>query len=154
MNYLLFFVVTTFVVPASGFLGLNDKINYTNESFFKPIKVVNEETLVKKGVEGDEKLVVAYIEKYSAQYGVDPQLALNIAWCESRYYNFAKNDHSTAEGVFQFIDSTWLNTMEKMEKATSTSKNKIPISIEAGVFLLAEEGACHWEASKECWGNM
>ena len=38
--------------------------------------------------------------------------ALNIAWCESNFDPFAKNNSSTASGLFQFLDSTWEENCE------------------------------------------
>lgn len=43
-------------------------------------------------------------------YGVVPDKAINIAWCESKLgkyeYNFTG---SSAKGLYQFIDKTWEN---------------------------------------------
>lgn len=40
-------------------------------------------------------------------YGVDPQIALNIADCESTFNPRAKNPNSSAKGIYQFTDGTW-----------------------------------------------
>jgi len=45
---------------------------------------------------------------YQAQiYGVDPDTALRIAFCESRYDIYAKNPKSSAYGIYQFTTPTW-----------------------------------------------
>jgi soluble lytic murein transglycosylase-like protein len=43
-------------------------------------------------------------------YGVDDALLRRKAWCESRFNPRAKNRHSTASGIGQFLDSTWAST--------------------------------------------
>lgn len=98
-----------------------------------------------------EEEIINYIEKYSDKYGVDSDLAMSIAWAESEYYYKAKNSESSAEGVFQMLDGTWEYTMRKMGLPISTSKTQIPVSIEAGIFLLSKEGTRHWEASRIRW---
>ena len=37
---------------------------------------------------------------------LDPQLMLDIAFCESSFNMYATNDHSTAKGLYQFLDGT------------------------------------------------
>lgn len=43
----------------------------------------------------------------AAQYGIDPATKLRIAELESSLNPAAANPNSSAEGLFQFIDSTW-----------------------------------------------
>lgn len=40
-------------------------------------------------------------------YGVDPDMAVMIAQCESGLDPYAQNPTSTAKGVYQFLDGTW-----------------------------------------------
>lgn len=51
--------------------------------------------------------VKAEIIKQSVLYKIDPKISLRIAKCESNFNELAKNKHSSAKGVFQFIDRTW-----------------------------------------------
>lgn len=88
--------------------------------------------------------VVTYL---SEKYGISPELPLNIAWCESRFIPHAKNASSTAEGIFQFIDGTWLNNCtDNLEDKLDAKKN-----IDCAVRMLSEGGEGHWTASKDCW---
>lgn len=52
--------------------------------------------------------VICLIHQYAEQYGIETDIALRVAECESQYgkyeYNMAS---STAKGVYQFIDTTW-----------------------------------------------
>ena len=47
------------------------------------------------------------IIRQAAEYGVNVNDALRIANCESTFRYNAANSHSSAKGVYQFIDGTW-----------------------------------------------
>ena len=95
------------------------------------------------------------IRHYSLLYGIDEQLALNIVKCESNFERYAKNKNSSASGYFQFINSTWRETMTEMGYATSTDKFDEKLSIEAGVWLLSQKGGQkHWSESSQCWSKL
>ncbi len=47
------------------------------------------------------------IIRQAAEYGVNVNDALRIAKCESTFKYNAANSHSSAKGVYQFIDGTW-----------------------------------------------
>ena len=51
----------------------------------------------------------AYIASEALKNGIQPETALRIARCESRLNPKAKNKHSSAKGIYQFIDATWAN---------------------------------------------
>ena len=154
MNYILFYLAVLVIGPVQA--NLEDyKVTYIKED---PIQVVEEEIIKEDKIKESAKeneMVEEYIEEYSKKYEVDVDLAKNIAWCESNYYPNAKSASSSAEGVYQFIDGTWKHTMAMMGLATTTErKMEIPLSVEAGIFLLSEEGSGHWNASKHCWSVM
>lgn len=96
----------------------------------------------------------ALIRHYSEVYGIDPELPLRIAKCESGLNRYAKNKTSSAESYFQFINSTWYYTMEMMGHPTTTDKFHQTLSIEAGIFLLKKEGSRHWYPSEHCWNKV
>jgi soluble lytic murein transglycosylase-like protein len=101
---------------------------------------------------GSKEAIQEYITVMAMKHNYSVAKALSIAECESGFIAHAKNKGSTASGIFQIIDGTWIYTREKMGLSTTTSiKNYPKLNIEAGIFLLALEGDRHWDASKECW---
>ena len=78
-------------------------------------------------------------------------LALSIAQCESSFVVKAKNPNSTAKGIFQFLNSTWKRTLERMDLPTNTSVFNPEVHIEAAMWLLEHDGTRHWLESKPCW---
>lgn len=93
------------------------------------------------------------VEYYSEMYGANPSLAKRIVQCESGWNRTIANPQPTASGYFQFLNSTWHSTMIRMGLPTSTDKHDPVISIQAGVWLLAEDGSRHWLESKPCWNR-
>lgn len=93
------------------------------------------------------KTVEQKIEHYADIYDVDLDLALNIAWCESNFIEDAQNQHSTAGGVYQFIDSTF-------EAYCDGDKYNADDNIKCAVRILSEGGINHWNASKHCWSHL
>lgn len=47
------------------------------------------------------------IIEQAKEYGVNQETALRIASCESGFNPHAANKHSTAKGVYQFLNGTW-----------------------------------------------
>ncbi len=96
--------------------------------------------------------VIDLIDKYSAQFGVDPRLARNIAGCESSFRWDVKNPapNSSASGVFQFVRRTWASTPEG---ASGISVFDADANVRAAVRILKERGTRDWDASKPCWGG-
>lgn len=62
---------------------------------------------------GSQTEVISAIRKASAQSGVDFAFLLQEAKSESRLNPQAQAATSSARGLFQFIESTWLETMDK-----------------------------------------
>src|SRR3990167_5091733 len=86
---------------------------------------------------------------------IDPQLALAVAFCESRLNPGAKNPNSTASGIFQFIRSTWKSTLERMKLPVSLDVFDADVNIRAGVWLMKQDGAMtHWFPSADCWNKI
>jgi len=78
------------------------------------------------------------------------ELTLEIIKKESQGWPNAKNPASTASGLMQFLDKTFLHEcVEKYQIATSTTQKNDPyIQIDCGLKMLAEpDGINHWSAS-------
>ncbi len=93
------------------------------------------------------------IQLVAQENGADPDLAVRIARAESDFDPLAKNPHSTASGVFQFLDSTFHTYCIQKYKLTDTieEKNDRHIQIECATRMLAAGGASHWNESKYLW---
>lgn len=94
-----------------------------------------------------------FIKITANKYGFPEHLALKVAKCESGFDPNAKNPKSTAEGIYQFIDSTWAKTLRDMGLPKTTSKYDPKANIEAGIWLMKHEGTQHWQESKNCWSK-
>lgn len=94
--------------------------------------------------------VITYITALAIKHEVNPALALNILWCESKMKMGAVGTLSKKGkdyGGFQ-INSYWhKKTMEKMGLDIERSED----SLYYGMWLLSREGTRHWKASKFCW---
>ena len=58
------------------------------------------------------------INRFSAQYGVDPNVIRHIAICESGFRSNAK--HGPYIGLFQFGETTWINIRKEMGEETNS----------------------------------
>src|SRR5690606_25428666 len=75
-----------------------------------------------------------------------------IIKCESGGNPKAQNPHSTASGLFQFIDGTWRaygGTKYSKRAKDATVEQQYEIANKA----FAREGYRPWNASKSCWGG-
>ena len=148
MKYFILSLLSSFLFISLFILPTHGQENMVKEG---PVLVISSSSGIYEKKSMMQKYVINCIKEYSKLYGVDEDLALNIAKAESNFDYKAKNPKSSAEGTFQIIDSTWIHTMDMMGLSTSTSKIEIPISIEAGVYLLSKEGSGHWSSSKSSW---
>lgn len=91
------------------------------------------------------------IRYWARFYEVDENLALCLAKNESGFNPLAKNPSSSAGGVFQFINSTWISTAKRMGTGfTLADKYDAEKNIQAGVWLLKTDGAGHWVVASKC----
>ena len=85
---------------------------------------------------------------------IDPELAVRIARCESDLEQGIKNTSgSSASGVFQFLRSTWSNTLKRMGLPPNLDVFDGDMNIKLGVWLLKTDGISHWLESKSCWDS-
>lgn len=101
----------------------------------KPPTEEPKETLVDRAQSG--KLpggeIPSFIVAASAREGIDANTALTIASVESRFVPTAKNPSSSAYGLFQFVDSTWLGM-----GGTAENRGDIAKQVELGVKFIAQ----------------
>ena len=79
----------------------------------------------------------------------DNNAILKIMKCESGYNPQAKNPKSTAYGLCQFLDSTWIYVQNKW--GIALNRDSVDDQIYACNRLWAEEGRIHWLESAHCW---
>lgn len=75
-------------------------------------------------------------------------LMLKIAWCESRLETKAKNQTSSAKGIFQIIDGTWIHF--KCEGNLLNAED----NIKCGKKILDGQGLSAWKSSFSCWKKL
>lgn len=80
------------------------------------------------------------------EYGLNEHTAVAIAQCESNFIPTAQNPNSSAGGVFQFIDGTWLSVIHMRGLDwTLADKYDINKNIDNAMWLAKKEGWKHWE---------
>jgi len=67
------------------------------------------------------------------------QWAMNVAWCESRYHPNSVNSSSGAEGLFQFLPSTWAFSPYAGYSAFDPRYNAL-----AAAWLYQRDGPSQW----------
>ena len=97
----------------------------------------------------EEKIV----EEATAQ-DIDPNLALAIIKCESGFKQGAINKSSRAGGYWQFLPSTWKDTLTRMGLPQNIDVFDGRANMLAGLWLLKTDGTRHWLASFDCWSRM
>lgn len=96
-----------------------------------------------------EEKIIAKAE----EYGYSTTTALAIAKAESGLNPDAKNKESSASGVYQYINGTFLSFCVQLYGLTDSLANKDnpDIQIECAIRMLSEGGEGHWDASKHIW---
>jgi len=94
------------------------------------------------------------IHKWADYYGVDKDLAVRIAHAESGLDCKVQNKRSSAGGLFQFINSTFLSTQKRLGKRPDISRKfDCDENAELGIYLLSKGELQHWKASRSIWGR-
>jgi hypothetical protein len=128
---------------------LADTIEYTKSDI--PNYSLTEDISTLRHVELNSTTSIAdYIEARAMVHGYSPKRAVAISTAESELTVNAKNKGSTASGLFQYIDGTFLEFCIKKYKLTDTmeDKNDPHIQTECATRMLSEGGESHWEESK------
>lgn len=83
------------------------------------------------------------IYNYAQSQEVDPVVAVNIAYEESRFVVGATNTKSSAEGLFQIIDGTW-----ESFNCVGSKFNAIDNTV-CAIKIMKTSGTHHWEESHD-----
>jgi soluble lytic murein transglycosylase-like protein len=95
------------------------------------------------------------IRKWAGHYGVDKELALRIASAESGLNCSAQNKTSSAGGLFQFIDATFLMVQKKLGKPQDVSKKyDCDENAQLAAYLISRGALRHWNASRPVWDPL
>lgn len=86
-------------IPLSFYIGAS---NAKVETIKEPEVSVDEPVIQVMATTTEEKIIQA-----AEEAGIDPVLAVQIAFCESSLNPLAANTTSTAKGLYQFTDTTW-----------------------------------------------
>lgn len=77
---------------------------------------------------------------------------LPIIACESGFNTYAKNPNSTASGLAEFINSTWVTERKRMGRDPSLDlKSNWIENIETAYYTVKHDGIGHWSSSRPCW---
>lgn len=95
-----------------------------------------------------EEEVQRLIEHHATTMGVEPDLPLAIARCESGLKWNAASRSSTARGVFQYLAGTWKNTTAGRSGVSALDADA---NVRMAVAHIALKGTAPWNASRRCW---
>ena len=73
--------------------------------------------------------------------------------CESSWKTEVKSKTSSASGLGQFINSTWVSTRRSMGRSEELGLRKDPYEMIDTIIVLWDDGrgASHWSESRSCW---
>ncbi|MCX6816381.1 MAG: transglycosylase SLT domain-containing protein [Candidatus Beckwithbacteria bacterium] len=85
----------------------------------------------------------AFIDKFSAQYGVNPNVLRHLAICESGFNSRAKN--GIYAGLFQFSPATWKNIRQEIGKDTNPNlRFSAEESVQTAAYILSQGKESMW----------
>ena len=90
------------------------------------------------------------IEQSAKDYGVDVGLAKRIAFAESGYNPNAKNAHSSASGIYQFLSSSW-QTYSVKAGMGGADVFDAGSNIKVAMYVLSTVGTSPWISSRSKW---
>src|SRR4030042_3477653 len=85
----------------------------------------------------------AFIERFAAQYSIDPNVLRHIAVCEAGFKADAVN--GPYAGLFQFSKTTWKNNRTTMGEDTNTDlRFNAEEAIQTAAYLISQGGKDMW----------
>jgi len=87
--------------------------------------------------------VSVFVDRFSAQYGVDPNVIRYVAVCESGFKSNATNGPYV--GLFQFDSETWKNIRKEMNEETSPDlRYSAEESVQTAAYVLSKDKGGIW----------
>ena len=92
------------------------------------------------------------IRKIATKNNADGDLLVRIAFCESSLNPKAKNNHSSATGLYQYLDDTWEEGVRLTNNDwTLEDRTDIEKSTRMIIWHINNGQLSKWEASEHCW---
>lgn len=101
----------------------------------------------------DPASIPTLVRRAAIEEGADPELALAIAWCESRFDPRAFNPRARDSGLFQFIPSTWAANSVRAGLAGADVFDPEANARTASWMLARGQAYQAWGASSACWSQ-
>lgn len=128
---------------------LYPKTAYTHAEFNNPTGVFADDAVLKANMASE--VLIPEIKVVKTQYKASGLLD-RIIMCESGGNPTARNSHSTAKGLAQFLDSSWryygLILWGSLEGKDVFNPND---NRELASFVLRRYGTSSWSESRSCW---
>jgi hypothetical protein len=101
----------------------------------------------------EEETLPSPIEYLRIQAGSNAEVLETLIRCESGWQTEIKNKNSSATGLGQFINSTWIWTRTEMGRDPNLELRKDPYEMIDTLIYLWDNGNGwrHWEESHHCW---
>lgn len=100
----------------------------------------------------DQQDLENLIYTIAIKHDVNPKLLTKIAKCESGLRIEAKNSKSSASGIMQFLDSTFINEAHAYGLPTD-DKNNAQVQLEIAARMIAGGKIRAWNSSRHCWSK-
>lgn len=97
-----------------------------------------------------QQAAIAIITDAANEYGVDPQLMIAIARCESGLRPWAHNP-SGASGLFQHMIQFWPGRAEAIGQPDADVFD--PVANARVAAMMMQHGTSPWAPSQHCWRN-
>ncbi len=96
----------------------------------------------------EETDVIFLINYYAREYGVDFELAFQLAKVESGFDYLAENPKSSARGVYQFLTKDFPNKLSTWSTYCEGNPRNAKDNISCALRMIGNGGIGHWLADK------
>lgn len=105
-----------------------------------------------KSSDPNVKDIILYIRQKFGNKAAD---AVKVAKCESGFKSNAKNSESSAKGIFQIVDGTWIANRKRMGRDASLElKSNWIENVDTAEFIYEKSNWWPWLASNNCHGLL